>query len=624
MLRRLIAPLALVSLAATFAAGAAEPDQVGSLGRVAREGIAAELSVRRLAGEAGAPLAEGDDVEVVLRLTYEESGEPVPGAFPAVWMARRAGAEPSTADACREQVEVLAGGSLFSQAELDLNVFYVVTLNHDATLSVVDPLFGFGGTRLLALVELPGPGVDWVLAGDELYVSIPSKRRLAVVDTRSWTVAREIELPGEPRRIAAQPDGHYLWVALEGETPGVAVVERGAAEPAKVLPLPPGPHELAFDGDGGRLYVASRQAGMVTVLDISSLTPLARVATGEEPVSLAWSELAGRIFVSHGKDGRIVALDGGRVIGAIATEPGLGQIRFSPDGRWGFALNPEKDLVHVLDAASGRIVQTGDFPGAPDQVIFTDELAYVRHLEHETILMVPLRALGDPGAPIQVVDFPGGQRPFGEKSGPALAAGIVRSPEATAVLVAHPADETVYYYREGMAAPMGSFKNYGRQPRAVLVVDRSLTETAPGEYRTVVRLRRPGPYDAALLVQAPLVVHCFPFEVAAAPGTAEERVARLEVLAAPEGAVAGREVRLAFRLVDAATGEPLPAVSDVTAMAVKPPGAWHRRPVVRATGEGSYEITLTPPSPGRYVVHVGSASAGLDLARGATSFEVGE
>ena len=48
----------------------------------------------------------------------------------------------------------------------------------------------------------------------------------------------------------------------------------------------------------------------------------------------------------------------------------------------------------------------------------------------------------------------------------------------------------VYYYKEGMAAPMGSFSNYGRRPRAVRVVDRSLREQSPGIYRTEARLRR--------------------------------------------------------------------------------------------------------------------------------------
>ena len=63
-------------------------------------------------------------------------------------------------------------------------------------------------------------------------------------------------------------------------------------------------------------------------------------------------------------------------------------------------------------------------------------------------------------------------------------------------------DKTVYFYKEGMAAPMGSFSNYGCQPRAVLVVDRSLRERgSPGVYETTVRLRKPGEYDVVFFLE---------------------------------------------------------------------------------------------------------------------------
>ena len=54
-------------------------------------------------------------------------------------------------------------GSLFSQPALDLNVYHVLALNADPSLTVVDPRFGFGGSQLLALVPLPARGEDWAL-----------------------------------------------------------------------------------------------------------------------------------------------------------------------------------------------------------------------------------------------------------------------------------------------------------------------------------------------------------------------------------------------------------------------------------------------------------------------------
>ena len=34
------------------------------------------------------------------------------------------------------------------------------------------------------------------------------------------------------------------------------------------------------------------------------------------------------------------------------------------------------------------------------------------------------------------------------------------------MIVANPADKMIYYYTEGMAAPMGSFQNYRRVPES--------------------------------------------------------------------------------------------------------------------------------------------------------------
>ena len=78
------------------------------------------------------------------------------------------------------------------------------------------------------------------------------------------------------------------------------------------------------------------------------------------------------------------------------------------------------------------------------------------------------------------------------------------------VTVANPEDEVIYFYKEGMAAPMGHFRNDGKQPRAVLVVDRSLREVRPGVYETLARMSRAGNYDLALFVASPRVEEIIP------------------------------------------------------------------------------------------------------------------
>jgi hypothetical protein len=275
--------------------------------------------------------------------------------------------------------------------------------------------------------------------------------------------------------------------------------------------------------------------------------------------------------------------------------------------------------VHVVDAATHRIVQSGEVLAGPDQVTFTAELAYLRHRGSETVLMVPLDELGVEGAGVPVVDFPGGQHPPGAGRRASRADSIVRAPGANAVLVANPADRMIYYYKEGMAAPMGGFRNYDREPRAVLVVDRSLKERSDrGVYETVGRLPAPGRYRVAFYLDAPRVVACFPAEVAPDPELERRRRAaeppRVEPLLPAGEAVAGVPVPLRFRLTDAATGEPVRGLTDLVVLAYTT-GNFRRQAPAPEVEAGVYEWAFTPPGPGSYVISLASPAARLPFHR---------
>jgi hypothetical protein len=311
----------------------------------------------------------------------------------------------------------------------------------------------------------------------------------------------------------------------------------------------------------------------------------------------------------------------------IEAEPGLGQIRFAPDGRLAFVVNPEADVVHIVDASAGRIVQTADVEDGPDQVSFSDELAYVRHHGSDIVLMIPLDEVGREGWPVPVVDFTGGQHPPGQMTAPTPAAGIVQAPGATAVLVANPRDRAIYFYKEGMAAPMGNFQNYNRQPRAVQVVDRSLREVEPGVYETTVALRRAGAYDLAFFLDAPRMVHCFDFQVAENPELVAERRRQRQPLAVryridDVDVTVGEEVTVRFELRDSVSEEPRTGLRDVEVLTFLVPGIWQKRhratevaadPAAGSTAGsgGLYEVRFTPPRAGVFYVFVQSHSQGL-------------
>ena len=207
-----------------------------------------------------------------------------------------------------------------------------------------------------------------------------------------------------------------------------------------------------------------------------------------------------------------------------------------------------------------------------------------------------------------------GQHPLGAWKRPSPADSMVRAPGANAVLVANPADQAIYFYKEGMAAPMGHFKNYGREPRAVAVVDRSFQEVEPGVYESGATLSRPGTYDLALFTSSPRMVHCVRFEVAADPEL--ERLRKKDkvavVIDAPSTELTpGREVDLIIRVADALTGAAKEDLEDVQVLTFLAPGIWQQREFAQPLGEGSYRLRFTPPQSGVYYVFVEIASEGL-------------
>jgi YVTN family beta-propeller protein len=630
---RFVSPLSIPLLLGAWLAGAplaaAEPAKAPKTQKVVKEGLAIELSVTPVDGT-DRPLLEGDFARVRLEVKDNLSGAPVSRIYPGAWMDREdpaAGRPAGAPDAavCKKKVESFIGGSILSRPALDLNVYYVLSLNEDATISVVDPLFGYGTSKLLTMVFLKSPGEDWALTPDanRLFVSMPDSDRVAVVESTDWKVVYEIDTPARPRRLGLQPDGRYLWVAYDGkggDSPsGVSVIDTRSLRKVADIPTGRGAHDIAFSDDSRFVFVTNEADGTVSVVEVARLAELRDVPVGARPTSIAWSPQARAAYVVATGAGRIAAVDAEKAEprAVIAAEPGIGRIRFAPGGRLAFVVHPEKNLVHIVDAASNRLIQTADVEAGPDQVTFSDELAYVRHKGSETVLMIPLKTVGDAGRPVAVVDFPGGQHPPGRMQRPTPADGIVQAPGATAVLVANPEDKVIYYYKEGMAAPMGHFQNYGKVPRAALVVDRSLREVRPGVYETVAQMSRAGRYDLALWVDSPRLIHCFPLELAENPKLAAGRKPALGVEMRMEKTTvaAGREVEVRFKLSDPRSGAAKTGLEDVRVLTFLAPGIWQQRHWAKHLGEGLYEIRFTPPEEGLYYVFVEVASQGLPLQK---------
>jgi hypothetical protein len=151
-------------------------------------------------------VASGGLATVKLRITDESSGAVRADLLPRAWIDAVSDPLPTTDDRCAARAAGFARGGLADRPLIDLNSFFVLALNQDPTITVIDPLVNFGGmTQLYAMLELPSPGADWDLSDDEqlLVVTSPAAGALSRASTAGFEVTGTARLGGLPTQRSA-------------------------------------------------------------------------------------------------------------------------------------------------------------------------------------------------------------------------------------------------------------------------------------------------------------------------------------------------------------------------------------------------------------------------------------
>jgi YVTN family beta-propeller protein len=607
--------------AARKSAAAKAPASVSQ--RYEKQGIAVDFDVTATPDAKGnsAGLVAGSDATVTFRLSDARTGSPVSGLHPSGWVSTSStGRVPNEAE-CKDQIKYLSGGLLSARADIDLNNYLVLTLNHDNTITFINPLVSFSKTKLESLITLPGKGADWTLSKkrDLLYVTLPEQSAVAVIDTVTRKIVGQVST-GEktrPMRIQLQPDGRYLWVGLDG-SPKVAVIDAKTNKLAATIAIGDGLHNVAFTADSRFAYVTNSVAGTVSAIDTNTLSKITELAVAKTPVAVAYSSASRLVYVASVNGETIGVIDPAKqqVIANVQVGPGVVALRFDPKGRYGFAVNQVEGTVSVIDASTNQLVGKTTVVKEPDQVAFTEDYAYIRGLASEKFSLIELREV--PGGTFAPVNVQAGQRPATDVPADiGVADMIAPTPDGNSAMIANAADGMFYYYTEGMMAPMGSFSNYKRRPHALLILNNSLAEVAPGVYSVPVKLTKAGKFNVPFLVNQPLVVNCFQLSVSESPNQ-ETQAARTAIQIEPlfKGAQfkTGENVKIRFKVTDSATRRPIEKLEDVRVLAFEPPGLWQQRQWAKSVGKGIYEIEQVFPHDGLFNLMIEIPSRGTDFS----------
>ena len=619
-LRKILAVFAAATVL-TLSLGYAAQTEPAASGQLVRHGIVIDFEASPVA-EGSDVLMEGELAEMRFRLTEEATGAPVTGITPGVWMDMGMvlqGKPGQEQKSCKEKIALYLKGVIGIRPMLDLNSYYVFVLNKEGSVSIIDPLVSMvGKTSTLGMIRLRGPGTDWAKSHDDkrLFITIPTTGHLSVINTEEFELETDFEVGEVPTRVVVQPDGRYVWIGNNADSEaasGVTVVDARSLEVLASIQTGAGHHEIAFSEDNRHAFVSNRNSGTVSVIDVQKLEKINDIETGPMPISLAYSALSEALYVSDGAAGTVTVVDGGShaIKQRINLEPGLGPLKFAPGERFAITINPSKNKVFVIDAAGNKLIHTIDVENMPYQLAFSRAFAYVNALGSERVTMINLTSLGEGKDPI-VMGFAAGAAAPRMAGDLPLADSVAFTSSEAAVFTVNQADNTTYFYMEGMNAPSGNYKVFGASARAVTVIDRSLREEEPGVFVSTVKIPAAGRYDVAFMLDTPELLHCFSATASVNPLLAPPLgELALEYLQEDRIVAAGAEFSLRFRLSDAGSGQPALGLRDVSVLYFRTPGADRREIFAEEEGDGIYRADLPIGKAGGYYVHVGIRSQNL-------------
>ncbi|NOT85593.1 MAG: YncE family protein [Methylococcaceae bacterium] len=592
---------------ATLAADSNPPKTVGTeRQRYQKDGITIDFSLKSVDQSSG--FTAGGNAIATFQVSDTQQKRPLTGLRPRAWFAARLSEMVSSETTCSDKIRTLVGGGLTAKADIDLNSYLLLMLNHDKTVSFINPQVAFKSTKMESIVELPSVGADWVQSPDKhfVYISMPDQSAVAVINTLSRRLLTTISTGSntKPTRVVMQPDGRIVWVGLDDST-SVAAIDIATNKFAATIAVGNGLHNLVPTSDSRFVYVSNSKDDTISAIDTQTLTKVADIKVGKTPMAMAYGNASQLVYVAALNGEKISAIDPQtqKIAADIPAQKGIMALRFEPKGRFAFAVNQIDSTVSVLDSATNKLIATTAVVKEPDQVIFTDNYAYIRGLGSEKFSLIDLDNARK--GSLQPVDIQAGRlAPETEADQIGIAPMMVATPDGNSVMIANAPDRMTYFYQEGMMAPMGTLSNYKRLPRGVMIIDQSLTESAPGIYTAAVRLPHAGRFDVPVLLDQPRVIHCFQVSVTENPNQPKVPLKEaIEINRVPDDApiIPHHLHTLRFRITDPLTHQAITGLG-VSTLAFRVPGTWQKRNTLKETGEGVYEWQAIFPEPGVYKI----------------------
>jgi len=180
----------------------------------------------------------------------------------------------------------------------------------------------------------------------------------------AYRLAAQYKLPGDGGwdMLTYDPAGKRLFLSRSTE---VLVVDAATGKLLGTIEGTPGVHGIALAPDFGMGYTGNGKGDTVTVFDLKTLKPAARIkVTGESPDEIVYEPVTKRVFAFNGHSANVTVIDAATdAVAATLALPGKPEFAVA-DGKGAIYVNLEdKNALARLDARKPAVV--GTWPLAP-------------------------------------------------------------------------------------------------------------------------------------------------------------------------------------------------------------------------------------------------------------------
>jgi PQQ-dependent catabolism-associated beta-propeller protein len=202
---------------------------------------------------------------------------------------------------------------------------------------------------------------------NRLYVANENESALTIIDVSKREIIKRHEVGLEPETAVLSPDQRWVTVSNESSN-DIYFIDAETATMVGKVGVPRNPRGMRFSADSRRLYVASEQEPMVSIIDVAERKLIQSVPTGgERPVDIVICPDGQRIYVSHGRseDVRVFEAATWTLLATIPVGPRAWWMVQTPDGRFLYVTVGRANEVVMIDTTSNSIahrIPAGELP----------------------------------------------------------------------------------------------------------------------------------------------------------------------------------------------------------------------------------------------------------------------